>query len=132
MCTMIQKEITVLSCFYSHHRVEKQKNKSVCPLSHIHIVVEFRSLAGGRTFLSSLCMAQTGASQAGQIQEKEEEEEVEIWTGSLTTKRYVFCVVSSQQAHHPFITAPFSKRLKIRKEKNDCAKQNIAILQKHE
>lgn len=53
-----------LSCFYSHRRVEKR----VCPLSHIHIVVEFRSLAGGRTCLFSLCMAQTGVSQLDQIQ----------------------------------------------------------------
>lgn len=57
-------EFHALSCFYSHHRVEKQ---NVCPLSHIHIVVEFTSLAGGRTCLCSLCMAQTGASRPGQI-----------------------------------------------------------------
>lgn len=50
-------------CFYSHHRVGKKNKKRVCPLSHIHIVVEFRLLAAGRTCLCSLCMAQTGASQ---------------------------------------------------------------------
>lgn len=53
MCTMIRKEISVLSCFYSHQRVEnnKKQNKRVCSLCHIHIVVEFRPLAGGRTCL---------------------------------------------------------------------------------
>lgn len=55
--------------------------KSVCPLSHIRIVVEFRSLAEPWQNLSpSLCMAQTGVSQPCQIhvgwkEEWEEEEE---------------------------------------------------------
>lgn len=81
-------ECHALSCFYSHHRVENKqttnKKKCVCPLSHIHIVVEFWSLAGGRTCLCSLCMAQTGASQPSQIPRgwketwKEEEEEEDL------------------------------------------------------
>ena len=37
----------VLSCFYSHRRVEKQKR--VCLPSRAHVVVELRSSAGGRT-----------------------------------------------------------------------------------
>lgn len=99
---MLQKEITVLPpnptvrprckfhalcCFYSHRRVEKnnKKNKNknhARPLFHIHAVVELRSSAGGRTCLFSLCMAQTGASQPGQIhggwwKEAWEEEEVD-------------------------------------------------------
>lgn len=109
---MIRKEISVLSCFYSHQRVENnKKQKRVCSLCHIHIVVEFKTPGWRQNLSRSLCMAQTGASRAGQTQEeeKEVEEEAEIWTGSLTTKRSVFCVVSSQQAHHPFTQLHFLK-----------------------
>lgn len=85
MCTMIQKEITVpsvtLSAASTHITVwKKTTKKRVCPLSHIHIVVEFRSLAGGRTCLCSLCMAQTDWSVAARPDSKEtwkEEEEKE-------------------------------------------------------
>lgn len=79
---MLQKEITLLPptplsdpaasfmllAASTHIAVWKKKTKNhVCPLSHIHAVVELRSSAGGRTCLFSLCMAQTGASQPGQI-----------------------------------------------------------------
>ena len=71
-----KKEITVPKLLLLTSPCGKQKKQNVCvPLSHIHIVVEFRSSAGGRTCLCSLCMAQTGASQPRPDSQEEEEEE---------------------------------------------------------
>lgn len=91
---------------------KQQKTKQTCVFALSHPHRGGVQTPGWRQNLSrSLCMAQTGASQAGQTQEeeKEVEEEAEIWTGALTTKRSVFCVVSSQQAHHPFTQFHFLK-----------------------
>lgn len=55
-------EFYALSCFDSHRRVDKKKKTCVSALSH-PLMVGFRSLAGGRTCVFSLCMARTGVSQ---------------------------------------------------------------------